>query len=187
MNFKKSWKYEKSSAESRGIQSIIIWAINTFKIEREKGGPNNSVALQNCFPQEIRSHLFNLWKFLESEKSTPEPCTIIGNLMNDKEFCPIKVLKLKHRRGDQLIQPFCRIGSPQEIRSLLFNLWKFKKSYRGTPESCRMRWNLMNEEEFGSLKLLKLKYRSGDQIVQPFCGIGSPQEIRPPLFNLRKF
>ena len=45
----------------------------------------------------------------------------------------------------------------------------------------------MNDEEFGTRKLLKLKYRKGDQIIQTFCKIGSPQKLGPPIFNLRKF
>ena len=38
----------------------------------------------------------------------------------------------------------------------------------------------MNDEEFGSLKLLKLKYSRGDQIIQTFCRIGSPLKLGPP-------
>ena len=45
----------------------------------------------------------------------------------------------------------------------------------------------MNDEEFGSFKFLKLKYRRGEQIIQLFCIIGFPQEVWSPLFNLRKF
>ena len=37
----------------------------------------------------------------------------------------------------------------------------------------------MNDEEFGSGKLLKLKYRKGDQIIQTFWKIGSPQKLGP--------
>ena len=37
-----------------------IWVDRTFKIEIQKGGPNNSDILQNWFPQEIRSPLFDL-------------------------------------------------------------------------------------------------------------------------------
>ena len=37
----------------------------------------------------------------------------------------------------------------------------------------------MNDEEFGSFKFLKLKYRRGDQIIQLFCGIGSPKKLGP--------
>ena len=35
----------------------------------------------------------------------------------------------------------------------------------------------MNDEDFGSLKNLKLKYRRGDQIIQIFCKIGSPKKL----------
>ena len=109
------------------------------------------------------------------------------NLLDDEEFGSLQLLKLKYRMGDQIIQPFCRIGSPQEIRSPLFKLRKFEKTEKSTAESCRMHWNLLDDEEFWRLKFLKLKYKRGDQIIQPFCGIGSPQEIRSPLFYLRKF
>ena len=37
-----------------------IWVHKTFKIEIQKGGPNNSDILQNWFPPEIRSPLLNL-------------------------------------------------------------------------------------------------------------------------------
>ena len=48
-------------------------------------------------------------------------------------------------------------------------------SETGTPESYRMNENLMNDEEPGSIKLLKLKYSRGDQVIQTFSRIGSPQ------------
>ena len=48
----------------------------TFKIEIQKRGQNNSGILQNWFPAEIRSSLFNLYKFENPEKSTPESCRI---------------------------------------------------------------------------------------------------------------
>ena len=109
------------------------------------------------------------------------------NLMNDDEFGSLKFLKLKYRRGDEIIQLFWRIVSSQEMRSPLFNLRKFQKAEKSTAESYRMHWNLMNNKEFGSFKLLKFKYRRGHQLIQLFCRIGSPLEIRSPLFNLRKF
>ena len=37
------------------------------------------------------------------------------NLMKDKEFSSLKILKLKCRKGDQIIWTFCKIGSPQKI------------------------------------------------------------------------
>ena len=164
-----------------------IWVLEISKIEIQKGGRNNSAVLQNWFSTELRSPLFNLMKFQKSEKSTAESCRRHWNLMNDKEYGSFKFLKLKYRRVDQIIQPFCKSGSPQEIRFSLFNLKKFEKNEKNTAESCRMHWNLMNDDEFGSFKLLKFKYRRGDQIIQLFYRIGSPQEIRSPLFNLRKF
>ena len=87
----------------------------TFKIEIQKGGPNNSDFVQNWFPPEIRSPLFNLQKFQDSEKSFPDSWRMDWNLMNDGEFGSRKLLKLKYRRGDQIIQTFCKIGSPQKL------------------------------------------------------------------------
>ena len=49
-----------------------------------------------------------------------------------------------------------------EIRYPLFKLQKFQDSEKSLPEWCRMKWNLMNDEKFGCLKLLKLNYRSGE-------------------------
>ena len=39
------------------------------------------------------------------------------NLMNDCEFLAIKILKYIFRRGDQTIQTFCKICSPQKLGS----------------------------------------------------------------------
>ena len=39
--------------------------------------------------------------------------------------------------------------------------------------------NALSEKEFGSLKLLKLKYSRGDQIIQTFFRIGYPQKLGP--------
>ena len=74
---------------------------------------------------------------------------------------------------------------PPEIRYPLFNLYKFENPERSTPESYKMHWKLINGEEFGSKKLLKLKYRRGDQIIQTFCKIGSPQKLGPPSLICR--
>ena len=71
--------------------------------------------------------------------------------MNDEEFESFKFLELKYRKGDQIIQPFCRIGSTQEIRSPLFNLKKFQKIDESIGELFRTHWNLMNNKEFVSL------------------------------------
>ena len=50
-----------------------------------------------------------------------------------------------------------------------------------------MHWNLMNEKEIGSSKLLKLKYRGGYEIIETFCRIGSPQKLRPCSLVRRNF
>ena len=50
-----------------------------------------------------------------------------------------------------------------------------------------MDWNLMNEKEFRSKKLLKLENRKGDQIIQTFCNIGTPQKLGPLSLISRNF
>ena len=45
----------------------------------------------------------------------------------------------------------------------------------------------MNDEEFESVKLLKLKYRRADQIIQTFMKIGSPQKLGPPSLICKNF
>ena len=107
--------------------------------------------------------------------------------MNDEEFGSRKLLKFKYRRGDQIIQTFCKIGSPQKLAPPLFNFYKFQDSSKSTPESCRIHSNAMNDKEFGSRKLLKFKYRRGDQIIQTFCKIGSPQKLAPPSLICTNF
>ena len=100
--------------------------------------------------------------------------------MNDDEFGSAKLLKFKYRRGDQIIHSFWKIGS------FFFNLQKFQEpDKKKSSESYRTHGNLMKEEEFGSLKVLKSKYRSGDEIRnsagQKF--LGSSQEIKPRRFK----
>ena len=43
----------------------------------------------------------------------------------------------------------------------------------------------MNDEEFGSVKLLKFKYRRREQKIQTFCKIGSPQKLGPHSYLLK--
>ena len=45
----------------------------------------------------------------------------------------------------------------------------------------------MNDEEFGSRNLLRLKYRREDQIIQRFFLTGSPQTLGPPSLICRNF
>ena len=95
-----------------------IWDPKTFKIEIEKNGPNNSDFLKDWFHLEISSPLFNLWKFQDSERSTPESCRMHQNLNNDDEFGSVKLLKLKYRRRDKIIQTFSKIGSALKLGPL---------------------------------------------------------------------
>ena len=48
-----------------------------------------------------------------------------------------------------------------------------------------MHSNLINGKEFVSIKLLKLKYRIGDQKIQTFSKISSPQKLGPPSLTCR--
>ena len=130
--------------------------------------------------------------------------------MNYAEFGSTKLLKLKYRRGDQIIQTFCIIGSPQKLGPPSLICRNFKSLTKESSESYRTHGNLMNDEEFVSLKVLKLKYRRGDQIIQLFlrsawflprnqapsiqaiqlfCKIGFPPHSWKlgPLLNLRQF
>ena len=118
-----------------------FWNWNT------EGGWNNSDIVQNWFPTEIRSPLFNLQKFQDSEKSLPDSCRMDWNLMNDKEFGSIELLKLKYRRGDQIIQRFCKIGSPQKLCPLLLISGNFKalrKILLNHAKYIEMQWTTKN-------------------------------------------
>ena len=129
----------------------------------------------------IQIPLFNLKQYGGSYKSTPQSWGIHSNGNNDKKFGSIKLLKFKYRRGDQIIQIFCKIWFPPEIRSPLFNLRKFQDCEESLLDSCRRDWNLMNDKEIRSKKLLKLENKRGDQIIQTFCKIGSPRNEVLPL------
>ena len=98
-----------------------------------------------------------------------------------------KTFKIKIQKVGINNSEFLQIWLPPETGSLLFNLSKFDDSGKGTPESCRMHWNLMNDEKFGCIKLLKLKYRMGEQIIQTFCRIGSTQKLGPTSLICRNF
>ena len=131
--------------------------------------------------QEIVSPLFNLSKVYKTERSTAESCRMHWSLLNYNEFGSLKFLKFKYRRGNQIIQPFCRIISPKKLGPPSLTWANFKKVRKNTPELSRMLWNLLNDQEFGSLKFLKLKYRRVDQINQPFYRIDSPRKLGHPL------
>ena len=98
----------------------------TFEIEIQNRRTNNWDFLQNWFSWEIRSPLFNMKKFQNSEKSAPESCRIQWHLMNDKEKWSKRLLKLKCKMGNQIIQTFCKIGSPQKFGFLSLICRNFK-------------------------------------------------------------
>ena len=154
-----------------------------FKIEIQKGGPNNSAVLQNWFPPKKLGPPSLIWGNLKKLRNVLlNPVECIEIYWMTKNLDGLNFQNWNAEGGDQIIQLLCRIGSPQEISSPLINLRKFEKTEKSSAESCKMHWNLLDDEEFGRLKFLKLNYRRGDQIIQPFCRIGSPQEIRyPPL------
>ena len=83
--------------------------------------------------------------------------------------------------GDQIIQWFCTISGENTIAKLVLS----RNSEKSTSESCRMHGILMNDEGFGSIKCLKLKYTMRDQIIHQFCRIGSPRKVRPPSLICR--
>ena len=59
--------------------------------------------------------------------------------MNDEEFWSKKLLKLENRRGDQIIQTFCKIGSsPQKLGppSLICRNFKTLRKVLLNAEEC---------------------------------------------------
>ena len=46
---------------------------------------------------------------------------------------------------------------------------------------------LMNDEKCESLKLVKLKYKTGEQVIQTFCIIGSSEKLSPSSFSCTSF
>ena len=82
--------------------------------------------------------------------------------MNKEEFDSIKLLKLKYRRrGIKYFTFFAKLLPPLKLAPPYLVCRNSKTLRKKTPESCRMFWNLMNDEEFGSRKFLKFKYRRG--------------------------
>ena len=115
-------------------------------------------------------------KFQDSEKITRESCRMHRTLINDDgEFESLILLKFKYRTGDQISQTFYKIGAPQKFGSLFLISGNFKKSEKGMSQSSKMHSNLINDEEFGSLKFLNLKHCRGDLKIQTVCRIVWPR------------
>ena len=87
--------------------------------------------LKNWFPPEIRSSLFILQKYQDSEKITPESWRMQWTLINHAQIVSIKLWKLTYRRVDQIIQTFCKIGTLQKLGPHLefVEIWRFCEKY----------------------------------------------------------
>ena len=122
-------------------------ALKTFKIEMQKGGTNNPDILQNWVPLKIRSPLFSFLKFEASDKSTPESCRMDWNLMQDAKLRYLKLLKLQYRTGDQIIQAFPKIGSPQKLHHCFLicrNLKTLRKVVLDHTQCIEIKWMTTN-------------------------------------------
>ena len=72
------------------------------------------------------------------------------NLMNNEEFGSFQYLKLKYTGGGtKQISCSIELVSLQEIRSPL-EFEKILQNWEKSPCTCKIYWNLTNEEEFGS-------------------------------------
>ena len=123
-----------------------IWVLKTCKMEIEKGGPNNSDFLQNWFHSETRSSSLISRNFKALRKVLLNS-RMHWNLMKDDQFGSLKLLKLKYRRGHQIIQTFCKIGSPQKLCPLSIicrNLETLRKVLLNHSECIEIWWMTMN-------------------------------------------
>ena len=92
-----------------------IWVLKSFKSEIQKEGQNNSDVPQNWFFQENRSLSLICRNFKSLRKILLKRGRMHWNVMIDKVFSSLKLLKLKSRRGYRIIQTFFRIGSLQKL------------------------------------------------------------------------
>ena len=99
------------------------------------------------------------------------------NEVNVIEHVFFKFLKSKLRRGDQIIQSFCRIGSLQGARSPLFIFRTFWKTEKKSGESCSKHFILMIDLECESFKFCN------SAILQNWFH----SKISSPLVTLKKF
>ena len=153
----------------------------------QKGAPNNSDFLQNWFsPRNYSPPPCLICINFKTENSSPEKYRIHWNLMNGKEFRSFKLLKLKHRRGDQIIQTICRIGSPQKKVPLWFaeisEIWQ------------KVLWiiqNALKSNEWQRIWVLKSfkigiqKGRLGGGQIIHFLQKWFPQKLGPPSLIFR--
>ena len=81
------------------------------------------------------------------EKITADYCKMQWILTNDKELGSCQLSKLIYWIGEKLEL------SPIKKLELLFNFRIFKKTDKSTTYSCGMYQSLMNDKEFGSVKI----------------------------------
>ena len=82
--------------------------------------------------------------------------------------------KIEIQKGGADNSDYMQNWLPPEISSPLFKLQKFQKPDKSSAESYKTHWNLMKDQEFGSIKPLTLKSCRGEQIIKTFCKTGSP-------------
>ena len=105
------------------------------------------------------------------------------NALKSNEWSRIwvqKTFKIEIKKGGPNNSDFLQNWFPPESWFPLFSFYKSQKSDKNSSESCRTQWNLMNEKESASRKLLKFKYRRGDRLIKTFYKIGSAQKLGPP-------
>ena len=133
-----------------------IWVHRTSKIVIQKRGPNHWGILKNWFLPKIRSPLFNLKKFENPDRSTPESYKMDWKLIHGEEFGSKKLLKLKSRRGDQIVQKFCKVGLSQKLGPANLICRNLKTLKEVLLNHKKMHWKLINVEELESKRLSKL-------------------------------
>ena len=103
--------------------------------------------------------------------------------MNDYEFGSIKLLKLKYRREDQIIQILCKIGSPQKLGppSLIAEISRIWENYFWMMQNALKynEWRRNCVHKTFEIEIQKEGPNSSDFVKNWF-----PQEIRSPFFNL---
>ena len=143
-----------------------IWARKTFKIEMQKGGPNNSDFLQNWFPPEIRSPpppLFNLYNF----KTLKNLLWIMRNALISNEWpwiwvhktFKIQIQKMGPKNSNFLQNWFPqKLGTPVQFVEIS-TLWE---------NHCWIMHNALKSNEWRTIwvrKTFKIEIQKGGKLV----------------------
>ena len=106
--------------------------------------------------------------------------------MIKEEILSIKLLKLKDRRGDQIIQTFCKIGSHQKLRptpSLICRNFKALRKVRLNHAKCIEKWMTMNLGPWNFKIEIQMEGPNNSEFLQNWFAL----EIRPPSLSCRNF